>query len=328
MLTLLPWHDQQWQQMQLARTNDRLPHALLLEGPDGIGLNHFAQCLARNLLCDQHQASEIACGNCKNCHLLHAESHPDLQNIGPEEEGKQIRVEQIRKLIEFINLTSQYGQYKIVIIDPAENMNRSTANTLLKTLEEPPAQSLIMLISHRPNLLPITIRSRCQRIRFNPTFSDASVHWLRDKLNDSVNVVELLKAAQGAPLAALALSENDTLQQTNEILSDLNSLQKQQCDPVDVAARWNKYNATRVLQLLLQIFNTMTMIKLQVSLQVTPENEAGTSFQQLANRLDLRKMVECHDLALRNYGLASSNISYNTQGLLEEFIIFWQQSDN
>ena len=328
MLTLLPWHDQQWQQMQLARTNDRLPHALLLEGPDGIGLNHFAQCLARNLLCDQHQASEIACGNCKNCHLLHAESHPDLQNIGPEEEGKQIRVEQIRKLIEFINLTSQYGQYKIVIIDPAENMNRSTANTLLKTLEEPPAQSLIMLISHRPNLLPITIRSRCQRIRFNPTFSDASVHWLRDKLNDSVNAVELLKAAQGAPLAALALSENDTLQQTNEILSDLNSLQKQQCDPVDVAARWNKYNATRVLQLLLQIFNTMTMIKLQVSLQVTPENEAGTSFQQLANRLDLRKLVECHDLALRNYGLASSNISYNTQGLLEEFIIFWQQSDN
>ena len=84
----------------------------------------------------------------------------------------------------------------------------------------------------------------------------------------------------------------------------------------------------RVLQSLLQIFNTMTMIKLQVPLQTTLGNEAGASFQQLANRLDLRRLVECHDLALRNYGLASSNISYNTQGLLEEFIIFWQQSDN
>lgn len=328
MLTLLPWHDQQWQQLQLAKTNDRLPHALLLEGPDGIGLNHFAQCLARNLLCNAHQPNDIACGNCKACHLLQAESHPDLQNIGPEEDGKQIKVEQIRRLIEFINLTSQYGQYKIVIIDPAENMNRSTANTLLKTLEEPPVQSLIMILSHRPNLLPITIRSRCQRLRFNSTYSDVSIHWLQEKINNSANAGELLKAAQGAPLAALAMCENETLQQTNEILSDLCILQKQQCDPIDVASKWNNYNATRVLQSLLQIFNTMTMIKLQVPLQATPKNEAGTSFQQLANRLDLRKLVECHDLALRNYGLASSNISYNSQGLLEEFIIFWQQSNS
>jgi len=328
MLTVLPWHEKQWQQLQLAKTNDRLPHALLLEGPKGIGISHFSQCITHNLLCQSHDTSILSCGSCKACHLLHAGNHPDVRFIVPEEQGKQIKVDQIRKLIEFINLMSQYGQYKIAIIKPADNMNKSTANTLLKTLEEPPAQSLIILLSHRPNLLPITIRSRCQSIRFNPNFDKASINWLQNKINDIEKTNELLLEAQGAPLAALALSENDILEQRNSILSDLKLLQDKQCDPVEIAAKWNKYDAANVLQSLLQIINTMTKVKLKNKTDKMIEKGTFTRLQQLANGLDLRKLILCHDLILKNYSLATSNISYNTQGLLEDFIVYWQQLGN
>jgi DNA polymerase-3 subunit delta' len=328
MLTVLPWHEEQWQQLQLAKTNDRLPHALLLEGPKGIGISHFSQCITHNLLCQSHDTSILSCDSCKACHLLHAGNHPDVRFIVPEEQGKQIKVDQIRKLIEFINLMSQYGQYKIAIIKPADNMNKSTANALLKTLEEPPAQSLIILLSHRPNLLPVTIRSRCQSIRFNPTFDKASINWLQNKINDIEKTNELLKEAQGAPLVALALSENDILDQRNSILNDLKLLQDKQCDPVEIAAKWNKYNAADVLQSLLQIINTMTKVKLKNKTDKMIEKSTFARLQQLANGLDLRKLILCHDLILKNYSLATSNISYNTQGLLEDFIVYWQQLGN
>ena len=328
MLTIYPWHTENWNHIQSSWKNDRLPHALLLTGPDGIGINHFSTCLAYKLLCENRDDTTIACGTCKSCHLLMAGSHPDLLCIEPEEEGKQIKVDQIRNLINFINLKSQYGRYQIVIIAPAENMNRSTANTLLKTLEEPPPQSLIMLLSHRPALLPVTIRSRCQQLKFNPTYSAATLTWLSNEINDTDKAKELLVEARGAPLAAIALNENDILVQKQTILDDLCQLQDQSCDPVEIAGRWNKFNAISALKLLLELLNSMTKIKLAINSGTPEMNEQSEVLQRLANRLDLRKILQYYELVLKNYSLAASNISYNTQGLLEDIIVFWQQLDN
>ena len=153
MVNLFPWQVAQWQLYEHAIANNRLAHALLLSGPAGMGKNRFANFLAASLLCNAPDEHLYPCNQCKSCTLYNAGNHPDINYIQPEDEGKQIRVELIRELIEFINLKSQYERYKIAIIDPAEAMNRSAANTLLKTLEEPPALSMLILVSHRPELL-------------------------------------------------------------------------------------------------------------------------------------------------------------------------------
>ncbi len=152
--------------------------------------------------------------------------------------------------------------------------------------------------------------------------------WLQNKVNDIKKANELLREAGGAPLAALALNDNDVLEQRNTIISDLELLQHKHCDPIEIAARWNKYNADNVLKSLLQIFNTMTRLKLAVKMDKMVEEGTFSTLQSLANRLEMRKIMQCHDLVLKNYGLATGNISYNMQGLLEDFIIFWQELDN
>jgi DNA polymerase-3 subunit delta' len=328
MLKIFPWQEGQWQQWQLTRKNDRLPHALILEGPEGIGIDKFSRCITYNLLCEQLIDDTTACGHCRACDLLRAGSHPDLRMIEPEEEGKQIKVDQIRSLIDFINLKSQYRRYKITIITPAESMNRSAANTLLKTLEEPPGKSLLILLSHRPNLLPITIRSRCQHIYFKPAYDKDTLNWLYDQMNDPSQAEQLLAMAGGAPLAALELLENNRLNDRNIILDDLEALMEKQDDPVKVAEKWNSMNANHVLRWLLQLIGDMVRLKSSAKPLKIQDADLVTRLQHLINPLDLRELILCHDLVLKNYSLGMGQVGYNSQGLLEDFIIYWQQSIN
>ena len=114
----------------------------------------------------------------------------------PEETGKQIKVDLIRDLIGFIQLSSQYNRYKICIIEPAEAMNRSSSNSLLKTLEEPPGQSLIILLSYQPSRIPVTIRSRCQHINFSADSSKNTLEWIENNINESkYSAADLLEVA-------------------------------------------------------------------------------------------------------------------------------------
>lgn len=302
-------------------------HALLLSGPPGMGINRFAQFTAAGLLCFSPSQESLPCGICKSCELLAAGNHPDLQTILPEEEGKQIKVDQIRELIDFINLKSQYERYKIAIITPADAMNRSAANTLLKTLEEPPAQSLLILISRRPNLLPVTIRSRCQQIHFNPALDDTATAWLRAQINghDRERAAQLLALAAGAPLAALALLENNNIEKQIQLAADLESLRQRKNDPVSIAEQWNKAGAVRIFQWLLQMVGDMVRLKSSGGHVRFCQGEVYPYLQRLANQLDLYELMQCHDLLLKSYGLCLGQVSYNTRGLLEDFIICWQQ---
>lgn len=328
MLNLLPWHQQQWQQFVSIRKNDRLPHALLLAGPDGIGLKEFADVMIAGLFCRAPQDNYLPCGSCKSCDLFISSNHPDIHRIEPEDGGKQIKVEQIRELIEFINLKSQYEGYKVALITPADNMNRNAANTLLKTLEEPPELSLLILLSHRPNLLPITIRSRCQQIWFNPVYDETAIHWLEQQLQDVTLAEELLKMTGGAPVAALTLIETGALDKQQAIIDDLELLQQSRQDPIKVAEKWNTFGSNQVFSWLLQLFSDMLRIKANAKPLRPYQSGMFTRLQRLTNRLDLYNLMLCHDLILKNYSLGMGQISYNTQGLLEDFIIYWQYQTN
>ncbi len=320
-----PWQIENWNKLQLANQAGRMTHAVLFTGPVGIGLEHFSKCLTASLLCENSQGDAHACGNCRSCHLLQGESHPDLFNIEPEEPGKQIKVDEIRKLIDSIHLKSQYGRYKIAVITPADAMNRSAANSLLKTLEEPPEHSLLILLSHRPTLLPITIRSRCQHVRFNPAYDEAAIRWVNENLQSGENAEDLLRMAGGAPLAIEEMLENNVMEYQRKILDDLFALKGMREDPIKIAEKWKTYEAPRVLLWLTQIFADMVRIKsLSQPVRISDSMVIGR-LQELIKQLELRELTGFYHLLLENYSMSAGAISYNAQGLLEDVIIMWQR---
>ena len=155
--------------LQTAAARERLAHAYLFHGEEAIGKRTTALCFAQALLCEQHSSGSLdACGVCRACQQIDARTHPDYFLIEPDRElaTPQIKIEQIREIEQHIMYRPLIGDCKICMINDADRLTIGAANALLKTLEEPPAHSLFLLISSRPAALPATIRSRCQALRF------------------------------------------------------------------------------------------------------------------------------------------------------------------
>lgn len=208
-----------------------MPHALLLQGPIGIGKRAFAAHLAHWLLCEA-PTKEGACGVCKACSWYMQGTHPDFQLIEPgveseqEDEsgkkaGKHITINEIRQLTALLALVSHQGGWRAVIIQPAETLNAAAANALLKTLEEPPANVLIMLVSHQPGRLPATIRSRCRKLAMKRPTRDQAEAWLAMQGLSDQKIY--LDEVGGAPLLALECAEPERLVRRARFLEALSS---------------------------------------------------------------------------------------------------------
>jgi len=145
----------------------RFPHALIFSGPEGVGKRTCALMLAKALNCMESGPDDF-CDACSHCRKIDAGVHPDVLMIGLEEDAAEIKIPQIRELLVTLGLRALEGSQKIFIIDPADAMNPSAANALLKGLEEPPDDSHFILLSSSPQALPVTVRSRCQTYTFSP----------------------------------------------------------------------------------------------------------------------------------------------------------------
>ena len=238
-----PWHDEQWRRLQLLRARARVPHALLLRGPGGVGKRGFARRLARALLC-RSLSEEGACGACRPCRLSFAETHPDLHVIESEEDRKLIGIDRIRAVNERVALTASGGARKAVVIAPAEAMSPPAANTLLKTLEEPPGDTVFILVSDRSSLLPATIRSRCQVLSFPCPPAPVALAWLKGRIDEGRPASEVLALARGAPLRALELARQSDPRAA--LLHDVESLLEADADPVAVAEGWVEHGIDAV----------------------------------------------------------------------------------
>jgi DNA polymerase-3 subunit delta' len=194
-------HEKQLETLRSALTRGRLHHAYLFVGPEGVGKRMVALSLARAIHCSDQPGD--FCGQCANCARIQAGNHPDVRIIGPLQDKKEISIQQIREIEKELNFRSFSGGRKIAIIDPATLMNLAAQNALLKTLEEPPQDSVLILIaSNSGGLLP-TLRSRCLRLSFSPLRRDLLAGFLAAKGMNPETANLLATISGGSPGAAM-----------------------------------------------------------------------------------------------------------------------------
>lgn len=239
-MSTMPWQAEHWARLQARRARNAMPHALLLCGPEGLGKRDFMRRFAEGLLCQQPQDGE-PCGRCRSCLLFAAGTHPDFTvlSFGLRKDGVQrseIVVDQIRELSARLAMASQFGGWQIVCIDPADAMNAAAANALLKTLEEPSPQTMLLLVADAPWRLPQTIRSRCQRIEFHLPPREEALAWLQQQ--GVKDAAAALDAAGGNPGLARLWSEEGALARRQEVRKDLGALAAGRGEAMEVAKRW------------------------------------------------------------------------------------------
>lgn len=321
---LLPWQQHHWQQLQLYLQQQRIPQALLIIGAAGLGKRQLAEQFAAALLCTRRNADGTACGHCRDCRLINANTHPDLMTLAPAEDKTAIGVDQIRNLITQINLKPQFDGYRVVLINPADSMNINAANAFLKCLEEPTERTLFLLITDKPGKLPATIISRCQKLALSIPKEELACAWLQQQSQLKANDPKiLLRLAQGAPLRALGYADNENLTLSNECFKTWLALAKQQAQPVIVAENWHKLPEAMLLNWLGLWLVDLLKCCFQAEADSLYNPSLHPALRQLAEGLDPKKIYKLYDLLLTNQQRLHTTI--NKQLMFEELLIQWAQ---
>jgi DNA polymerase-3 subunit delta' len=240
--SIYPWQRGEWRALQQMR--GRLPHAILFHGPEGIGKVAFAEHFGQSLLCETPDADGHACGTCPSCGWFSQYSHPDFRRVRPEtleeesaetaEEGdagdgkkakaskapsKDIKIDQVRALTDFMNVSTHRQGLRIVTLYPAEALNTASANAILKTLEEPPPNTVFLLVSNSLDRLLPTILSRCRKFAMAMPSHEDALQWLDEQ--GVANADVWLAEQGGAPLTAQAAAQSDMRDVLDDFLRQL-----------------------------------------------------------------------------------------------------------
>jgi DNA polymerase-3 subunit delta' len=237
--TFSPWQQRAYDQTVAALDAGRLGHGLLICGPAGLGKRAVALRMAQHILCSGEPAAAQ-----RSAQLIAAGTHPDLQLISfvPNKSGDKLRteivIEQIREISQKLALTPQYGIAQVVIVDPADAINRAACNALLKTLEEPQPGRYLWLLSANPMRLPATIRSRCQKLEVRLPTRVEALAWLAGHGFPESTCAEALDAARGHPGLALSWMSEGGMALRREVAGDLGKLERGQLAVLETAQRW------------------------------------------------------------------------------------------
>jgi DNA polymerase-3 subunit delta' len=286
-----------------------------------MGKLQFAEALVQSLVCTEPGADGLACGLCRACRLAAAGTHPDLSRVAPEADSAQIKIDQIRDLVDWVTLSRQFGGYKAVLLHPAEAMNRAAANSLLKTLEEPARMCVFVLVSHQPGALPATVRSRCQYIAFSAE-RELVLGWLRARLANPDLAPTLLELADGSPMRALEFGSSGYVDDWVAVATDLAQLQQGRRMPLAVAGSWTARGARRVLPILEALSRTALGWRLGAGAHTRPALEGAEDLHAFANALDLRLLVRFHSKILEFMGILNQITGLRESSLLEDLATF------
>ncbi|MFT5313839.1 MAG: DNA polymerase-3 subunit delta' [Paraglaciecola sp.] len=233
---MYPWLAHKKQQLCRRIIQGKLHHALLFQGQDGIGKTEFAQDLARFLLCANKQET-AACGECQACKLNRAGTHPDFHQIESE---KQIGVDQIREAIKKLLGSSQLCGAKVLVIYAAHTMTESSANALLKTLEEPTDNTFLLLITSKPERLLPTILSRCERLLLPGSDMATTSEWLKSQGYTQLDQ-DLIRLYGASPLNLLKELQAEKSFSYQQFLAGIEGLGNQQCSVAELSSSWQEH---------------------------------------------------------------------------------------
>jgi DNA polymerase-3 subunit delta' len=328
------WQENLWRELIGRKVS--LPHAMLLHGQAGIGKRDFAETLAHALLCESPGADGMPCGHCVACGWLAAGTHPDFRVLQPdseataesadneeakEEKGKKpsilINVAQVRELIESVSTSASRGGMRVILICPAEAMNTAAANALLKTLEEPPLNTLLMLVSHHAQRLLPTVRSRCLKVAMPAPSVSQALGWLAGQ---EVAEPEICLAQAGfAPLRAIGLNDGDYREKRLTFLSRLEEAKN--IDPFALAEAGEKLELAWTLNWL------QTWIYDLISAQATGKVRYHLDFSAkiiaLSGKIDILQLLGFQ----RDLLSAQRSLHHplNVRLLLEQLLLsYWQ----
>ncbi len=300
----MKWLSTQCDRWREAQARDRVPHAVLIAGPPGVGKRALASWMAAGKLTGDFASLPR--------YPIAAIEHADFHRVSIPEDKSSIGVDQIRALIGEFSLTSYVGRGKVAIIEPAQKMTASAANALLKTLEEPAGDALIILVADRAGRLPATIFSRCQTVSVGTPAETDALEFL-ESLSPGRGWVEALATSHGAPVAAAeAIERLDEIRDMREALA---GVLDRRLDPIPVAAKWSKLDPPFVLDWL------ASEIQAAVKATICGEKWAtglGLDTKTLAH-IDRRKLF-CY-LDIINRLRASAKGSFNVQVAFERLLI-------
>lgn len=287
-----PWLEPPWQRLRATRA--RPAQALLLAGPRGVGKGALALAWARALLCEAPLADGAACGECPACHWFATGGHPDFRLVTLQEKtGKEgeirmataIEVDQAREAVDYVQLSTYRAGFRVVLVNPADSLNLAAANALLKVLEEPPLNTVFVLVSDQPRRLLPTIRSRCTRLDIGLPPVDQAAQWLAGQgVDDAIN---LLALSGGTPLAAQRWADSGELEERHSVLEGL--ARPAQLDPVMLGERWKAISPQTWHNVAYKWLGDLLAVKLQGHVQFN--RDFAEVLARLGSQADLAKLL-------------------------------------
>lgn len=326
---IYPWHQATWQQL-VTHLHTR-PNAWLLYGKEYIGKHAFARQLAQTLLCENLPPNGTPCNHCPSCHLFLQNSHPDFYLLSPEQTEdnqnstrklQQIKINNVRTILEPLNRSSIRGGLRVVLVEPAETLNTQAANAMLKILEEPPQAVIFILVTHnRDRLLP-TIKSRCRPLALPAPTHVQALQYLQQNHHNNEYIHALLAFHGDAPLFPHHPEQDALREKFLTILTTPRLL-----SILDYAAEFDKSRFPLAL-----LFNWLGKWLVDMALtqqHITPIYYPDYALQlnQAAENCNPATLFRFQDAlnSLTPYGYHSLNVRMQTEFLLSEYLLLVQK---
>lgn len=334
---LYPWHQQSWERFRIARQSDHLAHALLISGQEHTGKSDFANRMVKSLLCETSQSAKThntkqtpkidACNQCRSCKTFEADSNPDYLHIKLLEDKQQISIDQIRAMNAFLNLSRSFNAYQVVLISDAERMNQNAANSLLKSLEEPAENSVIILVTSQLSAMLPTIKSRCQMMHLPMPDKQQSIDWLQSQTGKLSEFKEELEISHNRPLAALKV-DDEFIQKREMLLEDIVNVIQEKSAITEVAKKWQKHDREVLLDW--QIGWLYQLLRMPPRAGNHTDDTVNSTSQKSVNMVTLKDFIldhqlwEIYDQLLKQKQLVHTSV--NPLIFLENMLSLWLQA--